>query len=102
MMKFTDQPLLKTIIVILVVTNFATAWLFYKAKQQSVDVAVGKALLPFYLTENGHFRAQSVDVHKLLDAAGVSYKRRGPTLTAGYLQIEFGSKGDAVKSEITR
>jgi hypothetical protein len=89
MQKFRYHLLYKIIILILVFSNLATAWLYLDARQESVDVAIGKALLPFYLSENGIDRAQSVDVHKLLDGAGIKYRRHGSTLTVGFLRFNL-------------
>jgi hypothetical protein len=90
---------MKTLLIILLVSNLATGWLYWESvsSSETTNDRVGKALLPFYLLQS----AQSVDVHKLLDREKVPYNRKGDVLNVGYLQIEFGDHGVAKDVQIT-
>ena len=88
---------MKILLIILLVSNIATGWLYLGSESKSDNDRVCKALLPFYLLQS----AQSVDVHKLLDRDKVRYNRKGDVLSVGYLQIEFGDRGIAKDVQMT-
>jgi hypothetical protein len=84
---------MKFVGIILAISNIILVWLLLGANplSETKNDHVCKALLPFYLR---HF-AQSVDVHKLLDAEKIPYDRNGSVLSAGKFQIEFDGNGVA-------